>query len=1688
MFRASAIRVLSIAVFGCWGASLAEEHPAGGAGLQSAVAKLPVYFEPNLGQFHPEVRFLSRGASYRAWITDSDLILQFFGPHTKGGVEQDVTRIHFGKLKPARVEGLNKLPGISNYFFGQDPRKWVTNVPNYERVKLHEVYAGIDIVFYANGRSIEYDFIVKPGADPTQIQVDFPEGQPLKSRPSGLISLRNRFGDLTQQPPKVYQGTTPVAVYPELTGRTLRFPLGRYNPEQELVVDPTLVYSTLVGGNRTDLIWDQDAHTIAGKVRVDASGNLYFAALTYSGSETTNSFPTTAGAFRTTLPGGVADGVVLKLNPTGTALIFSTYLGSAAEDNARGIAIDASNNVYVAGTGGTNFPTTAGSFQPARTVTAQSNLFVTKLAPAGNALLYSTFVGSAGGTAQAIEVNAANEAVVASGTCGPTLCGAGQGLPTPLVNPAQPAYGGNFSDATLFKLNAAGSALVFSTYHGGANDWATAVALGPTGDIFVTGQGAGPVTAGAFPGNPNGSVWVAKYDSAGAKQWSARIGGVGNDRVNAIAVDSQNQPVITGQSAFISDTARRWPTTAGTIQTTNPSLCSNHFLTKFDSTGSNLVWSTFLAGKTGFCSEGSGVAIDSLDNLWVLGFAFNQGTGTLPLLPVTPDAFQSTLAGSNDFTITKIDPTATSVLFATYFGGTGNDYPHGIVLDPTAANVYVAGTVSNSTFPTTDGAFSRAVQGDYDLAFLKLGTAASVNVTINSSPAGLLFSASGTGCSSGTNYTTPQVLTWLPGSSCTVTFGSPQAGPAGTRYQFNRWEDNSTNAQRTITAPAADTTYTGTFDTQYLLTTTAAAGGTISPPSGFYTAGNIEISATPNQGLTFSGFTGALTGSTTPQTLNLQAPATVEAVFTAAVTVTTNPAGRSFSVDGVTYTSAQTFAFTAGSVHTVAVTSPQAGGTGTQYTFSSWSDAGAISHTITAAAAGTLTANFATQYQLTTTAGAGGTISPPSGFYNAGSVQVSATPSGGGFVFSGFSGALTGATNPQTLDLQAPASVSAAFNRPPTSSAQSEDIELGTAKTFQLSVNDADNDSLIFQTTTPPVKGTVAYNPAAKQATYTPNPGSTGTDSFTYKATDAGGLFTTATVNLVYLSGPIAISNVQVTNVTTTSVTITWTTNRAARDVLSYGTSLTYRDGNINSTTPSTVHSITITGLTPFTNYFARIVSTDSSAGVATVEGISFKTLQTPLQILSLTVSSITNNQAIVSWTTNRAAAAVLQYGLTTAYGATVTQATPRTSSYAVISGLAAGTSYYLKLTSSETGGLTAEATNSFSTTGGTPPLVISSLQAGSITPSSAAINWVTNFPSSRQVEYGITSGLGSSTPLDTVAATSHSVPLANLLANTTYFYKVTSTDALGRTVSSPVTSFTTLPAPPAPPASITAIGGTPQSAPVNTAFPSTLQVLVKDASNNPLSGITVQFTAPATGASAALSAASAVTNAAGTASVGATANGVAGNYAVTARVNGFAATFALTNITTTTETGPIVISNVQIAALTANSATITWTTNRTATDVLIYGTSLSYRDGTLTNSVPDTVHSITIPGLAPFSNYFAQITSRDSSGSTATVGGISFRTLQTPLQILTLSVSGIGNNQAIVSWTTNRAASAVLQFGKTTSYGGTLTQGTARTSSYAVITGLTPGTTYQVKLNSSETGGLTAEAVTSFKTTGVAP
>ena len=301
-------------------------------------------------------------------------------------------------------------------------------------------------------------------------------------------------------------------------------------------------------------------------------------------------------------------------------------------------------------------------------------------------------------------------------------------------------------------------------------------------------------------------------------------------------------------------------------------------------------------------------------------------------------------------------------------------------------------------------------------------------VTVATSPPGLSFTVDGT------TYTTAQNFNWAYNSQHTIATTSPQPGATGTQYVFANWSDGGAMSH-TVTVPSSATTYTANFTTQYQLTVNGGVGGSVSPPSGYYNASQtVTLSAVPNSGYVFSAWAGAGSGSYSGTnaggSVTMNGPITETATFApvTGVTVGTSPSGLSFTVDGAAYTSAQNFNWPPNSQHTIAVTSPQPGATGTQYAFANWSDTGAMSHTVTASSAGTTyTANFTTQYLLTVTAGSGGSVAPPSGWVNAGSTVFLSATAAAGYGFTGWSGEVSGTANPQPLTMNYPCNVTASF-------------------------------------------------------------------------------------------------------------------------------------------------------------------------------------------------------------------------------------------------------------------------------------------------------------------------------------------------------------------------------------------------------------------------------------------------------------------------------------------------------------------------------------------------------------------------------------------------------------------------------------------------------------------------------------
>ncbi len=451
--------------------------------------------------------------------------------------------------------------------------------------------------------------------------------------------------------------------------------MGNYDRTKDLVVDPVLVYSTYLGGSGGDY---------GNSIVVDSSGNAFVA----GGTQSTN-FPTTGGTYQTTLGSGF-NAFVSKLNSTGSALLYSTYLGGNASAGGDSVVVDSNGNAYVTGsTGSNNFPTTLGAYQT--TFSGTAAVFVTKLNSTGSALLYSTFLGgNTNDVGYGIAVDTNGNVHVTGETMGgfPTTPGAFQIAP-----------GGN-NNIFVTKLNSTGSGLIYSTYLGGTYvSEGLGIAIGINGNAYVTGDTDSSnfqTTLGAFQavyGGGTSNAFVTELNSTGTSLiYSTYLGGNGQDEGLGIAVDSNGYAYITG----FTDSSN-FPTTLGVYQATYEGVSyynDNAFVTKINNTGSALVYSSYLGSDA--C--GLGIAVDSSGDAFVTGFA---GDG----FPTTANADQAALGGGiYDAFVTEFNSTGSTLVYSTYLGGSGYDIGYGITLD-SSGNAYVTGQTGSTDFPTTGGAF-----------------------------------------------------------------------------------------------------------------------------------------------------------------------------------------------------------------------------------------------------------------------------------------------------------------------------------------------------------------------------------------------------------------------------------------------------------------------------------------------------------------------------------------------------------------------------------------------------------------------------------------------------------------------------------------------------------------------------------------------------------------------------------------------------------------------------------------------------------------------------------------------------------------------------------------------------------------------------------------------------------------------
>jgi hypothetical protein len=795
--------------------------PAEHARINAAYAALPLAFEANQGQVDPQVKYMTRANGYKLFLTNSDAVFSF---HSKSSTSEPATRGRMAELKAknlpqlhssqkdavavvcmqlvggnaqAQIAAADKLPGKTNYYIGNDPRNWHTNVSQYARVSYKSVYPGIDLAYYGERSKLEFDFIVAPESNPAPIDLAFSGAQRVATDASGDLVISSAAGNVVLHKPVAYQQQNGArhlvdARFVLKANNQVTFELGNYDRSRELVIDPTVTYATYLGGTAED-----DGYAIAS----DSSGNAYVTGQT----ESTN-FPTAGGVAPNT-NAGEFDVFVTKIAANGSSLIYSTYVGGSGNDSGNALAVDASGDAFVAGgTSSSNFPFSGSAFQ--KDLKGSLNAFVFELNPGGTALTYSTYLGGTGSdVANGIAVDATGAYVVGSTTS--------TDFPTTL-NPIQGSINGS-SNGFVSKLNPPGTALLYSTYlGGGTGDFASAVAVS-AGEAYVTGGADSPsfpTTAEAFQktcgsdGTCNGGLpdaFVTVYNAAGSNYvYSTFLGGAGIDQGLGIAVDSAGDAYVTGltQSTDFPLLSAWQKTLVGT---------QNAFVSQLNPAGSALVYSTYFGGSQS--DTATGVALDLNLNAYVTG---QTSSPNFPLVSPT----QQIIGGGNDAFVSELNSAGVPV-FSTYLGGSLNENTAtagvgalgAIAVDSPGANVYVTGNTLSTDFPATQGAKQTSIGGGID-AFV-------VKYAFPTTPGFVISATTPTAVAPGSSGTSTVTLTAINGYSSSVNLGCTVTG-TGVGCSTSSFSPDS------VTPTAAGATSTLT------ITTTGSSSAIFHPSKIFY--------------------------------------------------------------------------------------------------------------------------------------------------------------------------------------------------------------------------------------------------------------------------------------------------------------------------------------------------------------------------------------------------------------------------------------------------------------------------------------------------------------------------------------------------------------------------------------------------------------------------------------------------------------------------------------------------------------------------------------------------------------------------------------------------------------------------------------------------------------------------------------
>jgi hypothetical protein len=789
--------------------------------------KAPLRFEPNEGQSVPGVDFVSHGKGFVLHLSSTSAVFAL--------PKEQITMQLVGSNPQAQASSIEPLESKVNYFMGTDPSKWQTGIPTFGKTRYQDIYPGIDVVYYGNGEQLEYDFVVSPGADPKQIAIGFPEARKLRVDGDGDLLLTGKYGTLSFHKPIVYQEVDgrrrQIAGKYAISNDRVRFDVGPYDARQPLIIDPTLKFSSYLGGSTNDAVL---------AVAADASSNAYVTGLTQSGD-----FPITANAYQPSFLSGFTAGFVTKLNSSGS-IVFSTYFGGTdGSSNTQGnaIALDSSGNIYIAGSTDSNaLPTKGGQgIETQKGVVSSSGGPVTAIS---NFVSGTTFVsfgsglitmagngGSGAGLSVTIQIsgNTATFVSIASGgsgyKVGDTITVSARSGTATFTVAAVAGAGSTEVAAFVSEFNTTGG-LVNSTYVAGsgrnnpscANGVAAhGLAVDPTSNVYITGftdsslltQMPAPSCVGAF-------VVALNFTATGVFKWGQLIGAGSmmdtTDTGNGVALDASGNIFVTG-SIY-----------------TSSSNSNDVFVAKLKPADGTPIYSV-TQGGSGF-DAGNAIAVDASGNAYVAGATLSASGATF----ITSGAFQPNFAGGTvygDGLVLKLASNGT-LSYGSYLGGSSDDSATGIGLDA-KGNVSIIGFTQSIDFPVTPAS-----------------TLAGVNGTTNSGLSDVFVARFNSA------FTTEFYATYLGGSGADLGTGLAVAPTTAMNNTFLAGYTGSTNFASKTRAGSSTTGFVAMIsdpNPAQLKFTVAPA----STPPGFVVTPNLQVSIQDSTGAPVTAAKGPVT-------------------------------------------------------------------------------------------------------------------------------------------------------------------------------------------------------------------------------------------------------------------------------------------------------------------------------------------------------------------------------------------------------------------------------------------------------------------------------------------------------------------------------------------------------------------------------------------------------------------------------------------------------------------------------------------------------------------------------------------------------------------------------------------------------------------------------------------------------------